>query len=582
MKNLKLLILIMVVVTLGMAQNAQAVVLHGIGTAKGTEPSLVSIGDEYCSVYRIQNDQDDANDTIVIIDVCDVIHASGGDVPSGNIIEVVTWTFNGGATQDGGTGDITLPPGASVDNEANPYCSGYFVTEADFFLDVSHVLQDTVTVIWFDTCFCSADANSDPNCTGEEDPGCATNDRFATEIAQVLIEPPDICIEVRKFVDCDVSKVGDKVSYTFEIENCSVDDVNLTREWIYDTVLGDLNSPADANGCDVLEPGEICTFWVEFTIPEDACNPLENIVEVNYVDAFDQTVGDLDNVFVDLVHPDFEVTKSCQTGILSPGGSAIFDVNVINTGDVTLCFTTNDPCIGPFTLDPGEEFGTTVAVPFDGNDILNSIEVTAVIGSIDGNTCAMDDEECLPNEIVKEANDICIGECATRTPGFWKTHTDYTTHVFNVHIPECLGQDCIDLGWTQLCDVNDVFGIFWANRAHNTDDTRRDKLCQLRIRASFHAVAAILNHCLDNGCALPGDLDPEEIASILGGENKGAIRTLAGQLGDYNGSNDDKEIMDDDVVTIGNADPPTAKANADYENADCTANDKPPKGHGKP
>jgi hypothetical protein len=344
-----------------------------------------------------------------------------------------------------------------------------------------------------------------------------------------------------------------------------------------DSVLGDLLADFISEcGDAILDPQEQCCFDVDYVIPPGSPDPLENQVFVEAEDEFQQDVNDLSEIVqVDIVHPDFTVTKDCQNDPVPPGGSAIFDVNIMNTGDIALCFTTDDPCIGPLTLDPDQSFEKTLSKPFDGNDVFNQILVMAVIGTVSGDTCEKSDSECLPNEIVKEANDTChAGGRATRTPGFWKTHTDYTEHIFNVH---CGG--LIDLGWVVVDSNEDVFGVFWAHKSFNTDGSRRNKLCRARIHASFHALAAILNSCLDNGAPLP--VDPMEIAMILGGTDRNAIIGLAGILGDYNESGDDVTIIDNDGFLIGHADPKKAKEDANYAVADCLNNAGASKGRKK-
>ncbi|MHC4617487.1 MAG: hypothetical protein ACYTEQ_07010 [Planctomycetota bacterium] len=382
------------------------------------------------------------------------------------------------------------------------------------------------------------------------------------------------CVEVTKKVDCEVSKEKDTVTYRICVKNCDAGPITVVT--LDDSVLGDLLAKFISEcGDAILDPQEQCCFDVDYVIPPGSPDPLDNQVFVEAVDEFQQDANDLSEIVrVDIVHPDFMVTKDCQEDPVPPGGSAIFDVNIMNTGDIALCFTTDDPCIGPLTLDPGKLFEKTLSKPFDGNDVFNQILVTAVIGTVSGDTCEKSDPECLPNVIVKEANDTChAGGDATRTPGFWKTHTDYTEHIFNVH---CGG--LIDLGWVVVDSNEDVFGVFWAHKSRNTDGSRRNKLCRARMHASFHALAAILNSCLDNGATLP--VSAADIATILGGTDRNAIIGLAGILGDYNESGDDVTIIDNDGFLIGNADPKKAKEDANYALVDCI-NNAATKGRGK-
>ncbi|MHC4154432.1 MAG: COG1361 family protein [Planctomycetota bacterium] len=359
----------------------------------------------------------------------------------------------------------------------------------------------------------------------------------------------EVCVEVEKTVDCDISMPGETVIYEILITNCG--DRDLTRVSIIDDLLGEYTAD-----CNEIPVGQDCLIEDIYEIPLDACDPnVQNVVTVIYVDAFANEVSDYDKVDVELIYPDFEVTKSCQNEPVPPGGSAIFDITIMNTGDVDLEFSTNEPCWpGPFVIVAGGDANMTVSRAFDGNDVFNSVTVTANLA----------DELCLDiNDIVKEANDTCSGGGdATRTPGFWKTHTDYTEHVFNVH---CGAE--IDLGWLVVDSNEDIFGVFWAHKSRNTDGSRRDRLCRARIHASFHALAAILNSCLSNGAALP--VSAGEIATILGGTDIDAIKDLASQLAAYNESGDDVTIIDDDGYMIAHADPKLAKEDANYAVADC-------------
>ena len=152
---------------------------------------------------------------------------------------------------------------------------------------------------------------------------------------------------------------------------------------------------------------------------------------------------------------------------------------------------------------------------------------------------------------------------ATRTPGFWQTHYDYTVHVFEEHL-----DSYIDLGWKELSTCEEVFGMFWAKNTRESDGSRRSALCKARVIASFHALAAILNSGLDNGAPLPVSVD--DIADILGDTDVKAIKNLAETLDEYNNSGDEVPIEDDDGTAIEPADPNAAQEAADTTIADCS------------
>jgi hypothetical protein len=115
----------------------------------------------------------------------------------------------------------------------------------------------------------------------------------------------------------------------------------------------------------------------------------------------------------------------------------------------------------------------------------------------------------------------------TFTPGYWKNHLPYTTHVFN----DFLGGS-IDIGWRHVDNIPDLMGIFHADKAKNSDKSHRDELCKERVKASWQALAAILNSSLPNGAPLPVTLT--EIQNTLNGIDKDAIIDLGELLDDHN------------------------------------------------
>jgi len=52
-------------------------------------------------------------------------------------------------------------------------------------------------------------------------------------------------------------------------------------------------------------------------------------------------------------------------------------------------------------------------------------------------------------------------------------------HVFTVHLG-----GSIDLGWVVLNSEADVFGMFWANTAKDSNGDKRDDLNKARVKAS--------------------------------------------------------------------------------------------------
>ncbi len=549
MKNLKWLILVVPLVAMGLAVPlvAQPACFHGIDLQKSAT-SPVEIGSPYEVAFLIENDEL-AEDTLMVTSLVDTVHASGGDTDSGNILASLTWTFTGTASMVGN--NMVLPPGTSATSD--PF-SFYTVVEADFNL-TNHTLPDTVAIKWQDLCDSVLECE---NCNNEPN-------QDATAPSQALVTAPLPCLNVEKTVDCPISMPGQTITHHITITNCGPGP--LTKTAIFDTVsgIGDISITPPAS-CDALDAGQSCSFDVDFIVPDPFPGiGVENIVSAVYTDTFQQQVDANDSVSVAIIHPNFTVTKSCLTQDVPAGGSVIFDVNIVNTGDIALDFTSNEPgdggLLASFSLDPGKNITDTVSVLSPGGDVFNQIIVEA----------NLPDALCfqLPCNIVKEANDTCQGEVtggATRTLGFWKTHCDYTEHILVEH---CGGS--LNLGWITLNDVNDVMGLLFANPANNSDKSKRcDTLtatnaAKCRIMPSKQAVAALLNSCLDNGASLP-DVN---IPGILRGTDCTAIKNLGDLLDDFNNSGDDIAIIDNDGELIGHATPRDCAAIANLKKVDC-------------
>jgi len=157
---------------------------------------------------------------------------------------------------------------------------------------------------------------------------------------------------------------------------------------------------------------------------------------------------------------------------------------------------------------------------------------------------------------------------ATRTWGWWKTHLDYTTVVFNVYLD---GE--IDIGCWDILTMEDMMGIFWAhsNKEANGDD--RDDLCKERLKTARKTVAAILNSNLPNGPPLPVELS--YIQSTLCGTDIDALKELHDLLNSYNEYYDGETILECDYyyllnITCRNKCLEDRGFIIDYEFADCT------------
>jgi uncharacterized repeat protein (TIGR01451 family) len=440
------------------------------------------------------------------------------------------------------TGDVSLK---FTTNEAPPLSN---VAEP-FTVAVGQTQNLTITVPTS-----GSDVNNTITVTGN------VTDTLVCPIPNIVKSANAICfakpsVEVSKTVACDVSMPGSVVTYKITITNKGADTLNLVS--VVDSLLGNLTSLVAAHGCSVLAGGQSCTVDVNRVVLQGDPSTLVNTVTVNYVDSQQQPATDNNSVSVKIIHPSYTVLKTCNIDpIPADSNTASFNVAIHNTGDVNLVFVTDEEAQSsldePFIVAPGITQNLTITLPFTGTDVANTITVT-------GNLA---DEVCLkiPN-IEKTSGATCHAPTggATRTPGFWQTHTAFSKCIFD----KCGSH--FDLGWVQIDNYADLFGIFWASSAKNTNGLNRDPLCKARELASFQALAALLNGCLGNGKPLP--VSPTNIASILGGTNIAAIQKLQSQLGAYNSSGDLVGIVDG--CPIGNATPQLSKFIANLKAADC-------------
>src|SRR5215217_1604116 len=158
-------------------------VQHGIALTKGCV-SPTKIGDPYACTYTIQNNVDDAQDTLTINSLTDIVHSAGGDVDSGNIFGTLQLVATGGATCSGagisgagtagspytGATSCTLPFNSRIDVQA---VSHYTVQAADFALP-EHKLPDDVALGWHDLCDDPAGTDNS-NCNPDPAPAAAAS-----------------------------------------------------------------------------------------------------------------------------------------------------------------------------------------------------------------------------------------------------------------------------------------------------------------------------------------------------------------------------------------------------------------------
>ncbi len=374
--------------------------------------------------------------------------------------------------------------------------------------------------------------------------------------------------------------IGTTATYTFTITDTSSADtpqlVLPASGGVMDSLMGDIT--AQASACAAPARQTPCSFTATRVVLATDPNPLVNTVQVNYtVPPFPNVVSATSQWSTQLIHPSYALAKACLTDPVVAGASANFRITVANTGDVPLDIhlvdsllsidqtftlgvnTSGVPC-DPTVTDPANGcFMIEAGIVATGTEVFNNAVADGTLGSpynTQPDLAAFDDHQ--------EASAFCTVQTggATRTPGFWKTHLDYTTHIFTVH----LGGD-INIGWKDMVGVDDVMGMFWASKSKESNGHKRNPLCQARFITSYQVVAAILNSGLSNGAPLPVDI--ATIQSTLSGNDIAAIQALGTLLGVYNGSGDPFAIVDADGTLAGHADPKGSKDIADIPFADC-------------
>ncbi|MHB9070881.1 MAG: DUF7507 domain-containing protein [Sedimentisphaerales bacterium] len=388
---------------------------------------------------------------------------------------------------------------------------------------------------------------------------CPIDDIVKTSNSATCYCKPTIL--VTKTADCDDAIPGKVITYTITITNTGIN--SLTLNSVNDNLLGDITAVAQANGCTTLAGGVSCSFQVTRAIQANDSTTLDNMVSVDYHDAQQVSATDDAIASVTVIHPDFTVTNTCTSEPIPAGGPATFNVVIQNTGDVDLSFTTNEAALSslaePFTIPAGATRNLTISIPTSGTiDVGNTITVTASL---------VDELPCVNfTNNQKTAGDTChapLIDGVTRTWGFWKTHTAFT---------ECIFDKCgssFDLGWRQVTTYAQLFGIFEADNAKNSNGKKRDALCQARVTASHQALAALLNTCLDKGKSLPAGITPASIANTLKNGTVAQINALNSQLDIYNNGGDLVKLSPAENCVQGSATPKKSDAIGNATFADC-------------
>ncbi len=229
-------------------------------------------------------------------------------------------------------------------------------------------------------------------------------------------------IDLTKSADFEYSKAGDDVTYTIEIVNMSSEDSpDLILYSFVDTLVQDVVVPEE---CEVLTYGETCTFSYTYTVQSGDPDPLVNIATAVYNPVgFPNVVTDFGSATVDLLHPNYTLTKRCAAEPIFVGSTAVFNIMLENTGDVDLIVTLDEdvmdgdgnviPAGTPINLTEGATLTYYVEIehaPYP--SVSNTINAVATLPAWTG----------LPNQIERSSTDTCTVSYWAFTPGFWKNH----------------------------------------------------------------------------------------------------------------------------------------------------------------
>ena len=258
-----------------------------------------------------------------------------------------------------------------------------------------------------------------------------------------------------------------------------------------------------------------------------------------------------------------------------PGENVILTISDTNDGDVSLTNNTVTLTYGATVvvldkdtvgmtgdtgadgiMSPGETWTWTV------NVVINANTTFTVVGDgIDPLNNHVSPTTGFPSE-TKTITVKVIG--TTRTIGFWQTHTDFTSYVFNLGTMQKYVGAGLHKGVITnilLPGQSQLFGGFYAPIAKKTTGSKRDQIDQARVQMLQQLLAAKLN-CAAFGCSstittLISDAD----AAYAAGTNKGLINSLAGQLDTFNNSGDSGAIPSG-LPATGKATPKTSQGYA--------------------
>ena len=252
-----------------------------------------------------------------------------------------------------------------------------------------------------------------------------TQDTATASASTNLFQPS---ITLNKTGDTTTSKAGDQVNYTITVNNTSSSDSPNCVGNVVDPLLG-------INQAINLAPGASTTINASRIVLAGDPDPLVNTATATCSPVgFPNVLTASDTHTVDLVHPNYTLTKECAPSSANVGDQITYTFVVTNTGDVGLNrVSANDTLLGnitaafPASLAPGASATVTQTRSILASDPDPLPNTVTVVYQVNG----------LPNQLTREAScsvDVLPpkgGEGCT--PGFWKQdqHFDSWTAPFD-------------------------------------------------------------------------------------------------------------------------------------------------------
>jgi hypothetical protein len=414
----------------------------------------------------------------------------------------------------------------------------------------------------------------------------------------------DIMPNTTVTIDSNISKVsaGGKVTLTVTEKNTG----NVPLTSVHVNLSGDLSDilnsstsgwSSDGNLDDVLDVGETWSWSFDVTVttpPLNVCATGYGTDPQGHVITYspgppEVYPGEHACKTVTTLHPSTMVTIISDVYETSPGGNAILTVTEKNDSaeadayltNVYVVLTRSDDALWSVTLNKVSDGNPQWSWSSDGNndDILDvgetwtwtyqvtvTVEPTTFTATGHGTDYSGVDRTVTNDADEQQSVTIHIVG-ATRTPGFWKTHTDFTEYIFETY----LGSE-INLGCKyDIMNMQDLMGMFWASPAKNSDGSKRSALCQAKEQLAFQALAAILNDATPGGATMPVTLAQIQSAMCSTDSSKAniqAIKDLAKVLDAYNNQGDNI-AFDPSLPATGKATPGDASSMANLPFADC-------------